>query len=270
MVRKFRQERGGLFIGLMLLLGVVIGVVLPLLLDVELGLALALALGVPSLIYGSFQFADASDTINKLFDLEKALRSDTERLEQQLPTRQLGNAADFLPQIIEMLGEAEKRVTICCDFPAYGAITHPDEHVNYASALRHLRRDVEINLLHLDEAAQRDIASDAHGRVGNSVIPEEFINNEAGFLDHIAETNKRALEEQFRDAKRFETSFVMPLFFWIVDSQAVFALRRITKTGDVEVGFQTDDRVLIGALRDIFTRYVEMSGRYQLVNKLPV
>ena len=99
----------------MLLLGAAIGVLLPLLLDVELGLSFALALGVPSLIYGSVQFADASDTIGRLVELEEALRSDTRRLEQQLSTRQLGKAPDFISQIIAMLGTAERRVIICCD-----------------------------------------------------------------------------------------------------------------------------------------------------------
>jgi hypothetical protein len=242
----------------MFLLGAVIGVGLPLLLNVERGFAIALALGVPSLIYGSIQFADAADTIDKLA-----------RLEQQLPTRQLGTAPDFMRQIIKMLSGAQQRVIICCDFPAYGAITDASEYAQYVRAIRHLRRDVEIRLLHLDKDAQSEIAKDSYRRNGNKTSTGEFENNEDGFLRCIVEKNRSALEEQFRDAEKFETSFLMPLFFWIVDDEAVFALRQMTKKGDGEVGFQTSDGTLIKALGDIFSRYTQMNEKYELTRKTP-
>jgi len=58
----------------------------------------------------------------------------------------------------------------------------------------------------------------------------------------------------------------MPLFFWIVDNEAVFALRRITDLGDVEVGFRTSDKALVDALSDIFVRYIEMGNQYRLAS----
>lgn len=267
-MRWFRHNKGR-FVFLMFLVGVVIAVGLPLL-GLELGLALALALGFPSFIYGSVQFADASDTIGKLLELEEALRSDTRRLEHQLSTRQLGPAPDFIAQIVEMVSGARRRVTICCDFPAYGAVTDRDEYTRYLNALQNLKGDVEVELLHLDENARRGIARDFYISDGSKAVTKRFAD-EAEFQRLVAKENEQALEEQFQGANTFETSFIMPLFFWIVDDDAVFSLRRLTKTGedDVEVGFKTRDPTLVSSLRDIFTRYTQISAQYELVTKRP-
>jgi hypothetical protein len=258
----FMANRGR-FILLMLLLGALIGV--PLWLGgADPGLALALALGFPSFIYASVQFSVAADTVSRLVKLDKARRSDTRRLEQQLSTRRLGGAPRFMSDIVGMLRGAKHEVMICCDFPAYGAASDSKAYDDYVKALRHLRRDVEIKLLVLDENVRRGIAEEFHSQAGNKSITDQFPGRDE-FLTFVREKNTEALDGPFGDAEKIETSFVMPVFFWIVDDKAVFSLRRPAKTREVEVGFQTSDRQLISALKGVFQRYREMSADYRLV-----
>jgi hypothetical protein len=228
--------------------------------DLDLGLVFGVALGIPSFIYASVQFAVAAGTVDGLIELK-----------QQLSTKRLDEWPHFMRDISKLMKLAKKEIIIFCDFPAYGAVNSPRDYRRYLETIDHLRRDVDIKLLCLDEETRGKLARDFYADARNRKITSRYESPEY-FLEKIQCLNNRALRRQFNDAETHETSFVMPLYFWIVDSEfAIFSIKRKFKNADViEVGFQTSDRPLVEALSAIFEEYRELSKSHALYKKTAV
>jgi len=221
----------------------------------ELGLTVALALGVPSFIYAAIQFDVGNGTVHRLIDLQ-----------HQLSTRRLDEAPFFLSNIAELLGKAEKEILIFCDFPAYGALSNPDDYKDYFEAIcRQVQADKpSVKILCLDESTRQKLAAESY-RESESAKRKAGYRTEAQYLEAAKKENSEA-EVAFARLTR-HTSLVMPLYFWVADGKAIFSLRRYAGERMTEVGFATSDKPLIDALRGIFDRYVEVDQRYCLVKK---
>jgi hypothetical protein len=83
----------------------------------------------------------------------------------------------------------------------------------------------------------------------------------------VATASRETLATEFRRVNCFETSFVMPLYFWVGGTEAIFSLRRYSGERMVEVGFLTSDKPIVDALRDIFERYLYVNAHYSMVDK---
>jgi hypothetical protein len=259
--------------------------------DPELALGV---LGGLAVFFAAIQFADARRTIRglegiggelsgstqELGKLRGALDTSTERLEGQLSTRWIGTFPDFLPRIAELIGTAEKNVVILCDFPAYGEFSAPEAYARYAEVIRK-KAHLPIELLCLDDDPRWESIREQLSKGGweswrssNQSLIRNYLtargrdSSEASVidLDDLVELlgtgDEGAMKEDFAATRKWVTTLVMPIYFWIVDGErAIFSLAPLMDPGegDLEVGFQTLDRSLVNALEGIFLRYRDAS-----------
>jgi hypothetical protein len=198
-------------------------------------------------------------------DLTTRLESDVRRLEQQLSTRRLGEAPQFLPEIVRLIQEAKEdgEIIIFCDFPAYGAASRPSDYAKYVNAIKTRRKGVQVKLMFLDEDDRQRLAREFYeSNQTSELVDSSRFPTAEHFVDFVSDANERALGDAFRDAEPFPNPRVMPLHFWIVDGErAIFSLQRYKKRGVPEVGFETRDRSLVASLRGIFQHYTEIQAR---------
>ncbi|HEX3324089.1 MAG TPA: hypothetical protein VHR65_02960 [Solirubrobacterales bacterium] len=270
-----------------------------------IGVGLAFA----ALIYALRQFNDAGQTLSRIGDVNENLNKLTGRLddsvgdigerlqesvkslEGQLSTKQLGLFPDFMPDIVDLLDEAEGEVLICCDHPAYGVFSAFSEYESYATAIqRKVKQGIPVSLLCNDEARceelreiqitiggewskwrQKENMRDFLTKYGDTkqrwsvrLWPVRIDKDE--FLEVLAKADERALLEVFAGVpagRKVKTHDVLPIYFWMASgtrkrkARAVFAMASLTE-GAFEVGFQTEDPGLILALKGIFGRYKEV------------
>lgn len=89
------------------------------------------------------------------------MRKSIVEIREALPTKRLGRFPSFLPEIVGLIQNASRSVTIFCDFPAYGSFSDPDTFRVYQRAIEDKiveRRDVTIACLSKD--ARADISVD--------------------------------------------------------------------------------------------------------------
>jgi hypothetical protein len=242
------------FSGIMALLA--IGIFVPLrLLDVDIGLATALALGVPSFVFAAIQFNVGNGTVAKLVDLQ-----------HQMSTRRLDEAPHFMDDIVDLLGKPGREILIFCDFPAYGAISNPDEYESYLRKICERSQDATVKMICLDDEPRQKLAAEGY-RDAPTAKRKAGYKTEFSYLEAVREKNSEAEETQLAHVERHKTSLVMPLYFWVVGREAIFSLRRYAGDRMVEVGFRTSDRPLIDAFRDIFNRYLEVDEKYERIKR---
>jgi hypothetical protein len=258
----------GKFAAAMVVLGFVIGVSLWFVHGVDHGLAVAIAFGLPTFIFAVHQFRDAHQTIHGLRSLSDRLEvavsgltgrldHDVRRLEQELSTRRLGEAPDFMADVARLIQEAKDgEIIIFCDFPAYTVVIGPSEYKNYVHAIKARKKGVQVKLMCADKDGRQDLAREFYGS-HTSELESQFRTVE-DFLHFVNDKNAHALDDPFGDADKCEISRVMPLHFWIVGDRAIFSLQRYTERGAHEVGFQTRDRSLVKSLRGIFEHYAKL------------
>jgi hypothetical protein len=268
-----------------LLFGLVVAVITYWLSDGEPGAVLG-ALGISALIFGAIQFGDAKNTIRNLESVSSGLttttdnvdglREDlvnsTEDLKTQLSTRRVGVFPSFMPKIIELLDSANERITIFCDFPAYGDFSSSYSR-EYAAAVR--KNAAKISLLCLCKDERKNLVNkQIPGKHWTSWRQEhtkelrEFLERLGRYrpdglridrdelMEILNRRDTQALDGEFKQASVHETAQVMPLYFWIIDGEeAIFSLAPLIKASALEVGFRTTDSDLIEALEDIFERY---------------
>jgi hypothetical protein len=222
-------------------------------LDVDLGLAVAVAVGIPSLGFAAIQFYVASDTIEKLVELES-----------KLSTRRLDEAPYFMPEIVDLLERETGEILVFCDFPAYGAISNPSEYERYVEIVCKCRTQGAVRMLCLDESVREELAGAGYDEWPS--LRAQF-HAKKDFLAAIKDKNVKAEEVHFTGVEMHKTSLVMPLYFWAGKKEAIFSLRRYAGDRMVEIGFRTSDKPLIDALWGIFDRYLTVDGQYSMVKK---
>jgi hypothetical protein len=248
------------------------------------------ALGVLAVLLAAIQFADARSTLGNietigekledsagsLEELRGDLSTSTDRLEEQLSTRQIGVFPNFLPKIVDLLKPATESVVIFCDFPAYGEFSKFEAFREYAEVIE--AKGSLVSLLCLDDDARRELTEEQVGKGGGDDWKSSIEGQLRGYLDAhgspydferiqredlvkmLAEGDTNTLTGEFGAASRWVTTTVMPLYFWIVDGEeAVFSLAPFMQPEALEVGFRTSDAKLIGALKGIFQRYKGMA-----------
>jgi hypothetical protein len=218
--------------------------------DVETGLAVAVALGVPSLGFAAIQFYVASDTIEKLVELES-----------KMSTRRLDEAPYFMPEIVDLMQETKGEIAIFCDYPAYGAISNRHEYTRYLETV--CQRSEDVKMLCLDEPLRQELAGTDYEDSSRAKLKAKYPTKES-FLEAVRTRNAEAEEVHFAGVDMHKTALVMPLYFWAGRREAIFSLRRYAGDRMVEIGFKTSDKPLIDALWDIFDRYVTVNDQYRV------
>lgn len=195
-------------------------------------------------------------------------------LRGEIQTHHIGSFPKFLPEIVEILDRAERKITIFCDLPAYGVVSARERFPEYAELIERKAssKDFEVRLLHLDHTRRiESLESQFRGSwaelckepsvsdfVQKSAEPLNGDDPKRSFLE-LVETRQEETLASFERAgvKAVPTGLIMPLYFWIADRKsAVFALTEFSPRAH-EVGFRTGSTNLIEAMTGIYNRYSE-------------
>lgn len=204
------------------------------------------------------------------------IASELDQIQESLSTRYIGKIKDYLPLVVNQIKNAERSISILCDFPAYGYFTDTENYKKYRIALRDKidNLDISVSLMCLDEFCRREsnlkvlsIAEDnweewkqnqerrnLFQKLGYS---SEGIDNLRldDFLNALERVDQEMLKVYCKGAGVEEVNALLSFDFWLVDGKkAIFAFS--TYAGDAsQYGFLTEDEKLISAFADIKERY---------------
>lgn len=205
-----------------------------------------------------------------------------DQIERSLSTRLLGTFPDYYEDIVGLLGDAQERIVVFCDHPAYGSFSKRATwefgyHHNLKRQLVKERRRLEITCL--DEAGRRESVTQQFFEAGKNweTLKQEATEKleellrahpkaskipdltQKEFEDILESEEVRTLED-LQGADIHEINAHMPLYFWLIDSgsaraRAIFAIPSFSEK-IVEYGFITTDQGLISAFEVMRNRYL--------------
>jgi len=254
-----------------------------------------LVLGIVGLLVGAIAIplgaAEGGKQVRQLKEVRVGLGEAIDELKTEVQTHHIGPFPDFLPEIVSILAEATRSITIFCDLPAYGVVSNRDEFEKYVEVIEAKARrkgPPEVRMLHLGRSARMESVeaqfdSWAAAREKPSVTaflaaagkaPGEDDERQA-FLDLVEQSQKETLASlRAAGVDTNPTGQIMPLYFWIADSKAVFALTEFSPHAH-EAGFCTSSTNLIRAMEGIYGRYLRSpqaaspaAGRYRSRSRL--
>ena len=206
------------------------------------------------------------------------LRSTMQEVRDSLPTKNLGEFPLYLDEIVELIRNAKRSITIFCDFPAYGCFSDPDNFLHYKHALEErANEEVTISIACLadglrEEKTREELSKDNWNsrkqdentlnrierlliRHGRSHQPQDVTLDE--MVQLLSLDDQAVLDHTFASAEKRPLNDRIPLYFWLVDDIcAVFSIPSYHGRA-VELGFFTQDPRLVQGLRVIHDRYFE-------------
>lgn len=223
-----------------------------------------------------YEIRDQVKELKKQTDQAQAHTKSLDILRRELPTRYIGQFPDYLQQIIDLFGRAEKEIVIFCDFPAYGSYSSPRRFVKYRQGLEDkLADNVPVQLTCLNTAGRMKVTRKQFSRKPWDEWIKDPKNDQQlkWFLKHHNKSNELtgdefiALLEEDDDgmlkimrgagAEVYEANRDIPLCYWLVDNQeAIFAIIVLSDNA-IEYGFRTTDQQLINALSEMRQQYLQ-------------
>lgn len=195
----------------------------------------------------------------------------SDEIVKNLSTRYIGEFPFFLPNVVKELESARRSIYIAKDFPGYGIYSNHQEYLNYVKVLQQkLTERVEIKMVVLadnrrlemhdlqfkgvtiDQLKKSDYFQNFVRWSGQN--PEDIRNME-DFKSALAEEQRRACREDFRNIYTKEFDGHMPVYLWIVDdSRAILSFPSLVG-GAKEGALFTRDGKLIPLLLNTFNMY---------------
>jgi hypothetical protein len=223
-----------------------------------------------------YEIRDQVKELKKQTDQAQAHTKSLDILRRELPTRYIGQFPDYLQQIIDLFGRAEKEIVIFCDFPAYGSFSSPRRFVKYRQGLEDkLADNVPVQLTCLNTAGRMKVTRKQFSRKPWDEWIKDPQNDQQlkWFLKHHNKSNELtgdefiALLEEDDDgmlnimrgagAEVYEANRDIPLCYWLVDNrEAIFAIIVLSDNA-IEYGFRTTDQQLINALSEMRQQYLQ-------------
>jgi hypothetical protein len=219
---------------------------------------ISLVLAVLAMLVALWHVRSIHKTAKKLDDVQRSLS-----------TQYIGQFPEFFPQIVSLIESARHNIVIFCDSPAYTCFSDHPTFIDYAHALERKAQQSGMTIAltcsgpeYRSRTARKQFPTlpEEWNRRKDDLIFKERLGYFLGahlkaptideitsdqFLQLIAETERRALEDTFAKAETREIEVYLPLHFWLVDNmKAIFAIPKDT----AEYGFQTNDSKLIEAL----------------------
>jgi hypothetical protein len=202
-------------------------------------------------------------------------------VQRSLSTRYIGQFPEFFQDIVSLIKTAKHEIVIFCDSPAYTCFSDHLTFLEYKHELERKAQEEEMTITftcsgpeYRSRTAIKQFLASPLGWDERKTEPvfnkrlKYFLSSHRGapaidgltahqFLELIADTEKRTLEDTFAQAHVREIEVYIPLHFWLVDNiKAVFAIPE----GTVEYGFSTTDQKLISALVVMRDQYHGGSG----------
>jgi hypothetical protein len=208
------------------------------------------------------------------------LTTRVEEVRLGLTTRPLFEFPHYLDKIADLVNEAEYRIDICCDHPAYGSYSDPAAYSKYQVAIHSQitlhRRPTFMYCMEESlriESAKRQINNDFLAgdtwevyKDKNYEKLDKYLNHHPGkhsakditlaqFTEVILEEDADALRPFIR-SKQCKFGKTPPIYFWYIDGAMVFSIPGSVHAGDrgeiipgptrlTEHGFFTKDQNLI-------------------------
>lgn len=241
-----------------------------------------IAVGLDAIIFAiGFAFwhsVEIDDVLNKM-----------ETIETSLSTRYLKDFPDFIPNISQLIQEANHTLTIFCDIPAYGYFSNFSYYKDYEDQITDSqysdKKEITVELVCLDGTRRQDFYLKEFLQVdkwkdNKEERWKEWKNIHTGkltrlpkfsspkyeietltieeFIGILEEANQDMMKEAFAKAECREIENFMPVFFWIADkTKAIFSIPSRSKDGNfTEHGFFTNDKQIINALYSMKNRYL--------------
>ncbi|HKO55154.1 MAG TPA: hypothetical protein VJ276_04705 [Thermoanaerobaculia bacterium] len=194
-----------------------------------------------------------------------------------LPTQHLGEFPNYLRHIVQLVDRADRRIIICCDFPAYGSFSNPEAFLEYRQALeRRIGDGVPVRIACLG-AAPRE-ARTREQFLKTAAAWEEWKRKEVDkfetylsfhstqhdpaslqnedFVKMIVAEDTNVLASTFAAAAKQDLETAPPIYFWLVDDSMVFVIPSPHRL--MEHGFVTQDSHFIDGICDIARRYTQL------------
>ncbi|MEA2417350.1 MAG: hypothetical protein QOI58_4007 [Thermoanaerobaculia bacterium] len=216
----------------------------------------------------------------KLSTVESHLGAQVRQMDEirsAIRTYPLGNFPNYLNRIAQLVARAERRVVVCCDFPAYGSFSDPDSFLAYHQAIaKKIARKVHVEIACLGpEARRKSVTREQFAKAGSwekmTVDRHEdfkrYLTVHKGtddlssltqdeFLQMIVDEDTLTLQGSFGGAIKYELRERPPVYFWLIDDAMVFVIPSPVRL--MEHGFITHDLHFIDGLCDIAERYTPL------------
>lgn len=199
-------------------------------------------------------------------------------VKESLSTRYIGPFPEFLPQIVTMLQQANRKIVISCDCPSYGIFSHHRAWRDYVKTIEEkMDNNVKVSLTCPDSNMRDHFNREQFAKEGEdwdywkkskpiadrlsiilpSRLPETNIDSltRESFLRMLEKADLEMLTGAFARAEKHEIPMFVSMFFWIIDdSQAIFSFSTMSEQNS-EHGFYTVDMKLISAFLETRDRY---------------
>jgi len=217
------------------------------------------------------------------FLLGLQMRERVGNIEAAQSTQFVGQFPHYTEELLDALSGAREKITIMCDYPAYGAFSDPEGFLKYRQMLESkLQDDVEITIVCFDEQQRTTVAKNQFRPAGSTAPDEDWEKTKGDpqfrkklerylaiqsakeppgeiglerFIEILEDEDKRTLQ-LMPLAKKREVNAYVPLFFWIIDDEkAIFSIPDFPAEGK-STGFATKDPKLLQALAGVAERFL--------------
>jgi hypothetical protein len=219
-----------------------------------------------------------------VFSLWQAYKSDKSRehlkaVADSVRTQFLERFPFDLPQIIDLVNRAERKLDIVADYAAYGQFSNPDGYNRYREALKNTqgrRPDVNVRVIVYNDTARIKAVD---GELGTTPSDFSSLTSSQTWIDYFRfyrgrekPTTLEAFKKMLTDEEesclrqlhdkgiipdRLQGPF--PMFFWLRDDiEAIFVFYSFDRTNPLKerqaVAFRTFDTNLIEMMKAINTK----------------
>ena len=204
-------------------------------------------------------------------------------MQKSISTRYVAHFPLYFKDIVALIDEAQERIDIFCDFPAYGSFSSREYFLDYRHKLeKKLDQGITVEITCLSREGRSALVKEQflgrHGDWDKKKYSEAFGTQLADFLDAHGKRSELAgltletflgmieqedtlmLTEFLSKAAISQIKAHVPIYFWLIDNRkAIFSIASLSEK-EIEHGFVTTDSSLIKALISMRRRYNSTRG----------
>jgi hypothetical protein len=204
---------------------------------------------------------------------------------ESLSTKYVGKFPENMDDIIQLIQNTRRSLTIVCDVPAYGHYSNPQGFAEYSQAIRGIlisRSKPRVSIVTYSSQKRLENSKNQFNVTCQDILKSdtfrnylEYYKDRDGFKAPVFQTKddfSNWLEGKHTNFLRevssygahiFESSIDIRAFVWISDNSAIFSFYNYG-TDPREVSFKTSDQALINILTEIAKDTKASSKPYDL------